>query len=577
MKDFGPKLPLAEEIHKQKYRGWGETFREAINRISYTLQDGPEHYHTLRRILLHQKFLPGGRIQAAMGSTRNVTALNCYVSDTIQDSYIDDGGIMDRAKEAAATMRMGGGVGYDFSTLRPRGDLIRKLQSQSSGPVSFMSIFNQICLCTSSAGHRRGAQMAMLRVDHPDIEEYIRAKQNSNELTGFNTSIAITDEFMEAVAEGKQFPLTWGGREYKVIDARSLWEMIMRSTWDYAEPGVFFVDTVNRMNNLWYLEDIRSSNPCGEQPLPPNGACLLGSFNLAKYIKEINGSPVDKRFCGNGYYLDVDELKRDVPPVVRAMDNVIDQAVYPLEKQAQEAKNKRRMGLGVTGVANAFEALGYLYGDDGMVALFERGLSIIKETIYESSCALAKEKGPFPLFDMDRYLKGEFIKTLPDRIQEMIYKYGIRNSHLTSIAPTGTISLTADNVSSGIEPVFSPYYQRQIMDFDGARTENVEDYGYHNFGIIGRLANDCTTKHHVNMLNAASRHVDSAVSKTCNVDPNMPWEDFKQIYFDAWRGGAKGCTTFNPGGQRAGIITIDSQEAPKSCTRDPETGKIDCE
>jgi len=546
-----------------KYRHDGESFRDAMTRIAGALQDTPQHFQAFRDIILDQRFMPAGRVQAAMGSPRLVTAYNCFVSGIIPDSF---DGIMQMATEAGKTMRMGGGIGYDFSTLRPRGDLIVSLESKASGPVSFMQIYDAICKTIASAGHRRGAQMGVLRVDHPDIEEFVRAKQNRDNLTQFNISIGVTDDFMRSVIMGTDFDLKWQNRVYKRISARALWEEIMRSTWDWAEPGVLFIDRINEYNNLWYCENITTTNPCGEQPLPPYGACLLGSYNLVKYI-------VDGKF-------NYDALIADVPFVVRSMDNVVDRTIYPLPEQEREAKSKRRMGLGVTALANAGEILGYSYGSTAFLAFTEDVLSVIKNECYRASALLAKEKGAFPLFDKNKYLQSRFVQTLDRSVIEAIEKHGIRNSHLTSIAPTGTISLSADNVSSGIEPVFSHSYQRTILTFDGPRLEEVTDYAYREFGVQGKTANECTADEHLNVLLVAFKHMDSAVSKTCNVSPGMAWEDFKNIYIRAWEGGAKGCTTFNSGGKRFGVLNA----APRSeeneggaCYIDPETGNKSCE
>lgn len=719
MNNVGPTQHVSEVTHAAKYRTEGESFREMVNRLVYTLHDDQEHFHRLREVLLNMRFLPAGRIQAAIGATRSVTAINCFVSGIIEDNYTTQDGIMERAVEAAQTMRMGGGIGYDFSTLRPRGDLIRSLQSRSSGPISFMEIYDAVCRCTSSAGHRRGAQMGVLRVDHPDIEEFIRAKQNTDKLTGFNISIGVTDEFMRAVKSGTSFDLRWEGRVYKTVDAKILWETIMRSTWDWAEPGVIFLDTVNRMNNLSYCEKIVATNPCfapntmittrtgvyeiqelvgktveiwdgfawrivddfrvtgrnqktieiglqngssirvtpyhkmilennkvveakdlhigdklmvslveshgdkretdsgdwseplrqvvsinegpvedvvycctvpithqlqigvgvltgqcGEQPLPPYGACLLGSFNLTKYM----------RTSSYGLSFDWEQFKWDIPVVVRAMDNVVESTYYPLPRQEREEKSKRRMGLGITGLANAAEGLGFMYGSDGFVEFTESVLSILRKYAYEASAGLAMEKGPFALFERDRYCESPFVKRLPSETQEMIYKYGIRNSHLLSIAPTGTISLCADNISSGIEPVIEHEAQRMVVEFDGPKLYPVIDYGYRVFGVKGKRANDCSIDDHLRVFIAASQYVDSAVSKTCNVSPTISWEDFKNVYFRAWEAGCKGCTTFNPEGKRMGIFQPRSEEnveggtrEGQSCTIDPVSGRIDCD
>lgn len=608
-KMHGPQVPYSQELHSQKYRGSGESFREAMNRIAAALKDDDQHFADFRDALLGMRFLPAGRIQSAMGSTRQVTPYNCYVSGTINDSFVDgEGSIMVRAAEAAATMRMGGGIGYDFSTLRPRGDLIRKLQSHSSGPISFMHIFDAICKCVASSGHRRGAQMGVMRVDHPDIEEFIHAKQPGKDvqplwdlvaelpegaqkqqlimslqqtlkLTGFNVSVAITDKFMECVASGEPFPLTFEGRTYREVDARALWDAIMRGTWDWAEPGVLFIDAINRMNNLWYCETIAATNPCGEQPLPPYGACLLGSFNLVKYIFK----------DGAGRYaFDWDQYREDIPQVVRAMDNVVDRAIYPLPQQKQEAKDKRRMGLGITGLANAAEALGHEYGSPAFLAFEAEVLDTLRDESYLASAHIAKVKGSFPKFDKDKYLQGQFIKTLREDVRDAIAKYGIRNSHLTSIAPTGTISLCADNVSSGIEPVFAYSFDRTVIEFSGPRVETVEDYGARVFGVRGKACSRVTVQEHVAALTVAAQRVDSAVSKTCNVPSDISWEDFKNVYVSAWEGGAKGCTTFRLGGKRSGILVVKddggepeadapAEEPTSQCRIDPATGRRECE
>lgn len=608
-KMYGPQVPFSQELHAQKYRGEGESFREAMNRVASSLKDDDAHFRAFRDTLLGMRFLPAGRIQSAMGSTRQVTPYNCYVSGTIGDSFVDGpDSIMARATEAATTMRMGGGIGYDFSTLRPRGDLIRKLQSHSSGPVSFMEIFDAVCRCVASSGHRRGAQMGVMRVDHPDIEEFIHAKQPGKavqplwdlvaelpegpekgqlvaalqgtlRLTGFNVSVGITDEFMECVASGRPFALTFEGRTYREVDARALWESIMRGTWDWAEPGVLFIDAINRMNNLWYCEKIAATNPCGEQPLPPYGACLLGSFNLARYVS---------KDAAGAFSFDWDQYRADIPHVVRAMDNVVDRARYPLPQQEKEAKDKRRMGLGVTGLANAGEALGYAYGSPEFLKFEVEVLDTLRDESYLASAMVAKDKGAFPLFDTEKYLGGEFVKTLREDVRDAIRAHGIRNSHLTSIAPTGTISLCADNVSGGIEPVFAYSFDRTVQEFDGPRVETVHDYGAKVFGVRGKTCDRVTVQEHVAVLTTAAQRVDSAVSKTCNVPSDISWEDFKNVYVSAWEGGAKGATTFRLGGKRAGILVAkddtgeadDADPAPEDaaqCRIDPMTGRRECE
>lgn len=595
MSEYGPTLTISEEIHKMKYRGKNESFKEAMVRISDSLKDDEEHYKEFKDILLDMRFLPAGRVQSAMGAARQTTPYNCFVSSTLDDSM---DGIMDAAKEAAKTMQLGGGIGYDFSTLRPRGALIRSLDSRSSGPLSFMEIFDAICKTISSAGHRRGAQMGVLRVDHPDIEEFIRVKNNGGTLTQFNLSVGVTDEFMEAVKDNTEFDLVFDGRVYKTVDAVNLWNEILRSTWDWAEPGVLFIDRMNDKNNLHYCEEIAATNPCGEQPLPPYGACLLGSFNLTKYVHTQGNKPwsTERDYPDKAVrFFDYQTLKEDIGPVVRAMDNVVDRAIYPLPQQEREAKNKRRMGLGVTGLANAVEALGHEYGSTGFLGTTEMIMRTIRDEAYRASIKLAKEKGAFPLFDKE-YLNSGFAMTLPDDIRGGIKEYGIRNSHLLSIAPTGTISLSADNVSSGIEPVFSHSYDRLIQTFEGPITEIVSDYGYRVFGVKGVTANELSVFSHVDVLNTASRFVDSACSKTCNVGDDVTWDQFKEVYMKAYDGGASGCTTFRASGKRYGILTasaaedvvdeeikeedavdlpLDSEGA--ACYYDLETGRRTCE
>ena len=571
-KQYGPRLALSQELHQEKYRLTGESFERAMTRVANHLKDGNDHFEESRDILLNMRFLPAGRVQSAVGSPREVTAYNCFVSGLIEDSMSS---IMQRAAESAETQRRGGGIGYDFSRIRPRGTLIGTLDSKASGPISFMAIYDAICHTIASAGHRRGAQMGVLRVDHPDIEEFIRAKNNSGKLTGFNISVGITDEFMNCVVSGTRFPLRWEGKVYKYINAASLWEEIMRSTWDWAEPGVLFIDRINEMNNLYYCETIEATNPCGEQPLPPFGACLLGSFNTAKYVT-------------NGRF-DFDQFIRDIPIIVRMMDNIIDRTSYPLPEQETEAKNKRRMGLGITGIANAAEACGYRYGSEAYLKFQAKVLKTLRDHTYWASVELAKEKGSFPLFDAEKYVNGNFIKTLPKDLREAIATHGIRNSHLTSIAPTGTISLTADNVSSGIEPPFLLEYERTIQTFDGPRVERVQDYGVRYLGVTGATADQITAKEHVAVLANASKYVDSAVSKTCNVASDVPFDDFKDLYIDAWIQGCKGITTFRAAGKRYGILNavtstkseepedVPDSEGAMACFIDPETGQKSCE
>ena len=571
----GPSMSISQEIDEMKYRQKGESFNDKIMRIARALSDGQEHRYNLEDILGNMRFLPAGRVQSAVGSNRITTAYNCFVSGDIEDSM---NSIMERASEAAETMRRGGGIGYDFSKIRPRGDRIKSLDSQSSGPISFMGIFDAVCQTIASSGHRRGAQMGVLRVDHPDIEEFVAAKRNSDKLTGFNVSVGVTDEFMEAVLNDRDdsFTLRFDGIEYKTISAKALWDEIMSSTWDWAEPGVLFIDRIAEYNNLHYCEEITATNPCGEQPLPAYGACLLGSFNLTKYVTD------NKEF-------DFTQFKKDIPEVVQAMDNVIDRTIYPLKQQSDEAKNKRRMGLGLTGLANAGEMLGWPYATPQFLVWAEKVFACLRDNCYRASARLAAEKGAFPLYRED-YLKSNFVRGLPASVKKEIREHGIRNSHLTSIAPTGTISLVADNVSGGIEPVFSHYYDRTIQTFDGPKVERVEDYAYAR-GVECRTANDISVQEHLAVLLLAQNYIDSACSKTCNVGDDVTYDEFKQVYVDAWKGGAKGCTTFRLSGKRFGILQTGEEEETvpgeaeemveetgkaEACFIDPATGQKEC-
>lgn len=573
----GPITSISEEIDAMKYRQDGESFDDKVKRMAGALNDTPEHQLELEDIFGNMRFLPAGRVQNAMGSRRITTAFNCFVSGVIEDNMKS---IMKRAAEAAETMRKGGGIGYDFSRLRPRGDHINSLDSQSSGPVSFMGIFDAVCQTIASSGHRRGAQMGVLRVDHPDILDFIRAKRNSDKLTGFNISVGITDAFMEALDNNTDYELLFDGVVRGTLSAQMVWDEIMNSTWDWAEPGVLFIDRIQEMNNLWYCETIEATNPCGEQPLPPQGACLLGSFNLVKYLDESNGD----------YTFNFTQFKKDIPHVVRAMDNIIDRTIYPLKEQSDEAKDKRRMGLGVTALANAGELLGYPYASPEFLNWTEKVFACLRDNCYKASALLAKEKGAFPMYRPE-YLKSNFVRTLPASVKKEIREHGIRNSHLTSIAPTGTISLVADNVTGGIEPVFSHYYDRTIQTFEGPRVERVEDYAYSR-GVEGRTSSDISVQDHLAVLLLSQHYIDSACSKTCNVGDDVSYEDFKQVYVDAWKGGAKGCTTFRISGKRFGIFNetveaekkvfgtneemVEEEGKVEACFIDPLTGQKEC-
>ena len=582
MSELGPQIPIAIWADEEKYRQPGETFSQKCGRIAGALADGVDHMKAFKDILKSQRFLPGGRVQSSVGSIRETTAFNCFVMKKVPDSL---DGIADVAKEAAKTMQLGGGVGYDFSAIRPRNSRVKSTQSTASGPVSFMQVFDAWCKTIVSAGHRRGAQMGCLRVDHPDIMEFINAKTNSNNLTQFNISVLVTDKFMEAVKNDEDFDLVFEGRVHGTVRATNLWESILRATWDWAEPGVIFIDRVNEMNNLYYCEDISATNPCGEQPLPEYGACLLGSFNLTKYLK----APQAEN--GELAEFDWEGLKEDIPHVVRAMDNVVDRTVYPLPEQQKEAESKRRMGLGITGAANAMAVLGIEYGSVQAETFISDVMQFLANECYVASAFLAREKGAFPLYDKKLYTQSEFIKRLDDDVRLAIWSFGIRNSHLISIAPTGTISLTANNVSSGLEPVFSHEYDRTVQTPDGPIVEKVQDYAFREWGLKCKTADEVSVQEHVKMLCAAQYWVDSACSKTCNVGSSVTWSEFKDVYMQAYEGGAKGCTTFRADGKRFGILNASASEEEVveevkedetiveggACYIDPDTGIRSCE
>src|SRR5215469_4540114 len=507
------------------------------------------------------KFLPAGRVVAGAGSTRTgVTLFNCFVMGTIPD---DMGGIFAHLREAALTMQQGGGIGYDFSTLRPKGAPVKGVGADASGPLSFMDVWDAMCRTIMSAGHRRGAMMATLRCDHPDIEAFIEAKREPGRLRMFNLSVLVTDAFMRAVEHDAPWELSFGGTVWKVLPARELWDKIMRATYAYAEPGVIFIDRINRRNNLTYCEQITATNPCGEQPLPPYGACLLGSINLASLV-EAPFTPEAR--------LDLDRLRRLVPDCVRMMDNVIDISRFPLPQQQEEARQKRRIGLGVTGLADALILCGLRYGSTAAVEATESWLAAIQREAYLASSEIAAEKGSFPLFDRDRYLASETVAGLDEEIRAGIAQNGIRNALLTSIAPTGTISLFADNVSSGIEPVFSFRHTRNVLMPDGShREEEVTDYAYRLFRRLkGELAplpdyfvdaQVLAPADHVIMQATVQKHVDSSISKTINVPAEIPFDQFRDVYLQAYALGCKGCTTYRPN-EVTGAVLAPRDEAP---------------
>ena len=508
------------------------------------------------------KFLPAGRVIAGAGTGRTVTLFNCFVMGTIAD---DMSGIFENLREAALTMQQGGGIGHDFSSLRPQGAPVVGVGADASGPLSFMDVWDSMCRTIMSAGSRRGAMMATLRCDHPDIEAFIDAKRDPKRLRMFNVSVLVTDAFMKAVGEDADWPLVFGGRTFRTVKAKALWERIMRATYDVAEPGVIFIDRVNRRNNLRYCETIQATNPCGEQPLPPYGACLLGSINLAALVK----APFTPEAA-----LDAEALERLVPLAVRMLDNVIDVSRFPLPQQEKEAKAKRRIGLGVTGLADALIFCGVRYGSPEAVRLTREWLGAVQRLSYMASADIAAEKGSFPLYERGKYLAGETIKALPEEARTAIGRYGIRNALLNSIAPTGTISLLADNVSSGIEPVFAFSYVRHVLQPDGSkREESVDDYAFRVWRELRGNeapppdvfvdAQTLTPADHLAMQAAAQDYVDSSISKTINLPRDISFDAFKGVYEEAYAQNCKGCTTYRPNDVTGAVLEVKPAEGEK--------------
>jgi ribonucleoside-diphosphate reductase alpha chain len=561
---------ISQQIWVMKYRfktpegaPVDETIEDTWRRVARALariERDPAHWEQAFYGALEDfQFLPAGRIVAGAGTERSVTLFNCFVMGTIPD---DMGGIFDQLREAALTLQQGGGIGYDFSTIRPKGAVVKGVGADASGPLSFMDVWDAMCRTIMSAGYRRGAMMATLRCDHPDIEAFIEAKREPGRLRMFNLSVLATDPFMAAVKADAAWDLVFDSTVYRTVRARELWDRIMQATYDYAEPGVIFIDRINRRNNLAYCETIAATNPCGEVPLPPYGACLLGSINLARLVRR----PFEPDAA-----LDLDRLGVLVPLAVRMMDNVVDVSRFPLEQQEIEAKAKRRIGLGVTGFADALILCGVRYGSPAAVALTERWMAAIRRAAYAASIDLAREKGAFPQFDRDAYLAGESIGELDADIRDGIAQHGIRNALLTSIAPTGTISLFADNVSSGLEPVFSFHYTRTVLMRDGTRQdEEVSDYAYRLFRALKGAeaplpdwfvdAQGLTPDDHVVMQAAVQKYIDNSISKTINVPADIAFGAFQDVYRKAYELGCKGCTTYRPNEVTGSVLSVPVKE-----------------
>ena len=595
---------ISREIWASKYRlGREPGIRATWKRVAEALAamertDAAAWRESFQGLLDGFTFLPGGRILAGAGTGRRVTLFNCFVMGAIEDSM---NGIFDALKEGALTMQQGGGIGYDFSTLRPHGMPALAVGGIASGPVSFMRIWDSMCDTLLSTGARRGAMMATLRCDHPDIESFIDAKRDCRELRNFNLSVLLTDAFIEAVKAEADWPLVfpldagneksagkdviwrpWSGRRepvpcivVRVVQARALWERLMHATYAYAEPGVLFIDRINRENNLGYRETISATNPCGEIPLPPYGACDLGSINLTRFVRDPFGTNAG---------LDFDALRATVPLAVRLLDNVIDASRFPLPAQAEQTHGTRRIGLGITGLADTLIMLNLHYDSDAARRLAGEIMAVLCHDAYRASIGLAREKGAFPFFEEDAYLKGAFIARLPEDIRQGIARYGIRNSHLIAIAPTGTISLLANNISSGLEPVFEFQYRRRIRQPDGS----FRVYSLSNSALLqwrslrGGLpppetfvdARDLSPYAHLRMQAAVQPYVDNAISKTINVPEDFSFDDFKNVYQQAYALGLKGCTTFRPNPVTGAILSGVSEAGGNAqcCTlkREPD-------
>ncbi len=563
---------LSNDIWDMKYRfknhegvALDDTIEATWHRVSNAVSlaekeaERPFWREAFYKILSDKTFLPAGRILAGAGTDRDVTLFNCFVMGKIED---DLSSIFEHVKEAALTMQQGGGIGHDFSTIRPCGARVKGVGSDASGPVSFMNVWDSMCRTIMSAGTRRGAMMGTMMCDHPDIEEFIEVKSDPGKLRMFNLSVLVTDDFMDAVHKDRNWPLKFNGKIYNKLRARDLWHKIMKANYEYAEPGVIFIDRINRLNPLSYCEKISATNPCGEQPLPPYGACLLGSVNLSELIE----NPFEETSK-----LDENRLETVVRTAVRFLDNVIDISNYPLESQKIEATTKRRIGLGLTGLADALVMCRLHYGSEQARKTAASWMQRISEVALEASTKLAAEKGSFPLFDCQNHLNSVAGTALSEALKSAIRTNGLRNGLTTSIAPTGTISLFAGNVSSGIEPIFDYSFERQILLSDGShRKETVEDFAYRKFrDLPGKkedlpdyfvTTQDLEPQQHLLMQAALQPFVDSAISKTVNCPEGISFEDFMDLYLKADELGLKGCTTYRPNKITGSVLSSHSEE-----------------
>jgi len=588
-----PAQPISAEVLVEKYAKGGErSVAEVRRRVARALAAGeaPEsRAHWEARFVEAQErgFVPAGRIASAAGTPLGATLINCFVQpvgDSIAEPEEGFPGIYTALTEAAETMRRGGGVGYDFSRIRPKGAWVGSTDSHASGPVSYMRVFDRSCETVESAGSRRGAQMGVLRCDHPDIEEFIHAK-DQGDLRNFNISVGVTNEFMRAVEADDDIELihkaepgrkikaagAWrrddGQWVYRRVRARELWDQIMRSTYDHAEPGILFIDRINEDNNLGYCETITATNPCAEQPLPSYGCCCLGSVDLTRFVRDPFASTAS---------FDETAFSEVCAVAVRMLDNVLDETVWPLQQQQEEAANKRRIGLGFTGLGDALIMLGLRYDTPAARAMARRISEVMRDASYGASVELAKERGAFPLFNADLYLsRGSFASRLPADLKERIRAHGLRNSHLLSIAPTGTISLAfADNASNGIEPPFSWTYTRRKREADGSfREYAVEDHAWRLYRYLkGRdaplteafvTALEMSAEAHEAMVAAVAPFIDTSISKTVNVPADYPYEDFQDLYFLAWKSGLKGLATYRPNSVLGAVLSVDPPAAPQ--------------
>jgi len=596
-----PAQQVSIDVLLEKYaKGDEQTIEEVRTRVARALaavEKEPAKWEPAFYEALANGFIPGGRVNSAAGTDLRATLINCFVQpvgDSVSEVVDGKPGIYVALMEAAETMRRGGGVGYDFSSIRPRGAFVKGTHSSASGPVSYMRVFDRSCETVESAGSRRGAQMGMLRCDHPDVESFIHAK-DEGDLKNFNVSVAVTDGFMRAVETDGDWELVHKaapGRDYadsayqrgdgqwvyRKVKARDLWQQIMQSTYDHAEPGVIFIDRVNNDDNLSYCEGIAATNPCGEQPLPPYGCCCLGSINLTLFVTD--------PFTPKARF-DFEAFGRVVRPSVRMLDNVLDVTVWPLPQQAAEARAKRRIGLGFTGLGDTLIMLGLKYDTDEARKMGARISEAMRDESYAASIELAQEKGAFPLLDADRYLAPpRFASRLPGALQAAIRKHGLRNSHLLSIAPTGTISLAfADNASNGIEPPYSWTYQRKKrMPDNSHKTYDVEDHAWRLYRHLGGnveelppyfvTALEISALDHMKMVAAVAPFVDSAISKTVNVPEDYPYDRFKDLYLEAWKSGLKGITTYRPNSVLGSVLSVTPDKASQQ-PNDLDTSDID--